>query len=130
MLGLEYDEDLINLEKKNNLLFNEFTSDERGLVGWKITKKEKEGEPVEEIFYTEELIAILLKFGRQLAEKQANGTVRDCVITIPSYFTQTQRRMMYDAADIAGLSVLQLTHENTAAATMFGVDRLDTEKPF
>ncbi len=38
--------------------------------------------------------------------------------------------MMYDAADIAGLSVLQLTHENTAAATMFGIDRMDTEKPF
>lgn len=38
--------------------------------------------------------------------------------------------MMLDAADIAGLSVLQLTHENTAAATMFGVDRLDVEKPF
>ena len=33
-----------------------------------------------------------------------------------------------DAADIAGLSVLQLVHENTAAATMFGIDRLDSEK--
>jgi hypoxia up-regulated 1 len=37
--------------------------------------------------------------------------------------------MILDAADIAGLSVLQLVHENTAAATMFGVDRLDREKP-
>lgn len=37
--------------------------------------------------------------------------------------------MILDAADIAGLSVLQLIHENTAAATMFGIDRLDTEKP-
>lgn len=36
--------------------------------------------------------------------------------------------MILDAADIAGLSVLQLIHENTAAATMFGIDRLDTEK--
>ncbi len=89
MLGLDYDEDMLRLERKNNLVFNEFASDERGLVGWKIVKKSKEGDPVEEIFYTEELIAILLKFGRQLAEKQANGTVRDCVITIPSYFNQT-----------------------------------------
>jgi hypoxia up-regulated 1 len=32
---------------------------------------------------------------------------------------------MFDAADIAGLSVLQLIHENTAAATMYGIDRLD-----
>jgi molecular chaperone DnaK (HSP70) len=106
MLGLEYDEELIQQEKKNNLIFNEFASDERGLVGWKITRKQKEGEPTEEIFYTEELIAVLLKFGKQLSEKQANGTVRDCVITIPSYFTPSQKRMMLDAADIAGLSVL------------------------
>lgn len=37
--------------------------------------------------------------------------------------------MILDAADIAGLSVLQLIHENTAAATMFGIDRLDKDKP-
>ena len=36
--------------------------------------------------------------------------------------------MMYDAAEIAGLSILQLVHENTAAATMYGVDRLDQDK--
>jgi len=37
--------------------------------------------------------------------------------------------MILDAADIAGLSILQLIHENTAAATMFGIDRLDKDKP-
>ena len=36
--------------------------------------------------------------------------------------------MMLDAAEIAGLSILQLVHENTAAATMFGIDRMDTQK--
>jgi molecular chaperone DnaK (HSP70) len=36
--------------------------------------------------------------------------------------------MILDAAEIAGLSVLQLVHENTAAATMFGIDRLDRNK--
>lgn len=36
---------------------------------------------------------------------------------------------MYDAAELAGLSILQLIHENTAAATMYGIDRLDLEKP-
>jgi len=64
-----------------------------------------------------------------MSEKQAGGTIKDCVITIPSYFTPSQRRMILDSADIAGLSVLQLIHENTAAATMFGIDRLDTAKP-
>lgn len=36
--------------------------------------------------------------------------------------------MILDAAEIAGLSILQLVHENTAAATMFGIDRLDKDK--
>jgi len=71
---------------------------------------------------------VLLKFGKTLSEKQAEGTIRDCVITIPSYFVPAQRRMMIDAAELAGLSVLQLIHENTAAATMYGIDRLDSEK--
>lgn len=35
---------------------------------------------------------------------------------------------MIDAAEMAGLSVLQLIHENTAAATMYGIDRMDTNK--
>lgn len=63
-----------------------------------------------------------------MSEKQAGATIKDCVITIPSYYTPAQRRLILDAADIAGLAVLQLIHENTAAATMFGIDRLDTNK--
>jgi len=54
--------------------------------------------------------------------------IKDCVITIPSYFDYAQRRMILDSAEIAGLTVLQLVHENTAAATMFGIDRLDRDK--
>jgi hypoxia up-regulated 1 len=37
--------------------------------------------------------------------------------------------MLIDAAELAGLKVIQLVHENVAAATMFGIDRLDNEKP-
>jgi hypoxia up-regulated 1 len=60
-----------------------------------------------------------------LAETQADGTVKEAVITVPSYFTQEQRMMIIDAADLAGLNVNQLVHENTAAATMYGIDRSD-----
>jgi molecular chaperone DnaK (HSP70) len=85
---------------------NEIEPDDRGLVAWKVHKKAKEGEVDEDILYTEELLAMLLKYGKQLSEKQAGGTVKDCVITIPSYFTPSQKRMMNDAAELAGLSVL------------------------
>jgi hypoxia up-regulated 1 len=37
--------------------------------------------------------------------------------------------MFLDAADLAGIHVISLVHENVAAATIFGIDRLDTEKP-
>jgi len=58
------------------------------------------------IYYTEEILGMILKYGRQLAEKQANGNVVDCVITVPSYFGQEQRQMLLDSADLAGLKVI------------------------
>ena len=52
------------------------------------------------------------------------------MITIPSYFNDQKRRLIVDAAELAGLNVLQLVHENTAAATLFGVDRIDKDEDF
>ena len=52
-------------------------------------------------------MAMLLGYVKMLAEKQAGGTVRDCVITIASWFTYEQRLMVKDAAEgLAGLNVL------------------------
>jgi molecular chaperone DnaK (HSP70) len=127
-LGEKYSEDMAATLRKERYILNEISEDDRGLIGWKIHKKAKDGENTEEIVYTEELIAQLLKYGKMLSERQAGGKVIDCVITIPSYYTPSQKRMMNDAAELAGLSVLQMIHENTAAATMYGVDRMDTEK--
>lgn len=128
-IGKEWDQEFIQKMKSQRFLVNEFVEDDRGLIGWKMIRKYENGTKEDQIVYTEELVAQLLKYGRKLSEIQASATIKDCVITIPSYFTPDQRRMIMDAADIAGLSILQLIHENTAAATMFGIDRLDTEKP-
>jgi len=107
-------------------VLNEFVEDERGLVAFQTFSLNSKEEST--IYYTEEILAMILKYGRELSEKSAGGaTVRDAVITIPSYFTQEQRRMMLDAAELAGLTVISLTHENVAAATMFAVDRLEEE---
>ena len=128
-IGQEWNADFIDKILKERYIVNELAEDDRGLVGWKVFKKDDDGKREELIFYTEELAAQLLKYGRKLSEIQSGGTIKDCVITIPSYYTPSQRRMIFDSADIAGLSVLQLIHENTAAATMFGIDRLDKDKP-
>ena len=108
---MEYQEAEVERLRLEEFVFNQLEKDDRGLIGWKINKNKGNSQSSDsgsndEILYTEELIAILLKFGRQLSEKQANSTIRDCIITVPSYFTHTQKRMMYDAAEMAGLSVL------------------------
>lgn len=59
---------------------------------------------------------------KMLAEIQSETSVRDCVITIPSWFTYDQRLMIKDGAELANLKVMQLVHENTAAATMYAID--------
>ena len=65
---------------------------------------------------------MMFQYVKMLAEIQAETYVRDCVITIPSWFTYDQRLMIKDAADLSNLKVLQLVHENTAAAVMYGID--------
>ncbi len=81
----------------------------------------------DEVLNNEEILSMLLRHGKQLSE--ASGvSVRDCAITVPSYFSAGQKQMIVDAADLAGLSVSQLVHENVAAALMYGLNRLDTNK--
>lgn len=116
--------------KDSKFILNDFVQDSRGLTAYQVfsldKKKKEAGE--KETYFTEEIIAMILKYGRTLSEKQADGWVTDCVITIPSYFTREQRLMMNQAADLAGLNVLQMVHENVAAATYFALERLDVEK--
>jgi|NOAtaT_7_FD_contig_31_4914610_length_510_multi_2_in_0_out_0_1 molecular chaperone DnaK len=52
----------------------------------------------------------------------AGGTpIKDCVFTVPSYFTLNQRRMLLQAINIAGLNILNMVHENTAAGVIYGI---------
>lgn len=113
-------------------MMNDFVEDSRGLMAYQ-TFTIKEGDDdtsssEKSTYFTEDIVAQVLGYGKFLAEKQAASPVVDTVLTVPSYFTQEQRRMLQQAAEIAGLNVIQLVHENTAAAVMFGIDRLDSEK--
>ncbi len=84
---------------------NEFIEDERGLVAFQTLSLN--GKDERTIYYTEEILGMLLKYGRTLSENMVEGaTVRDAVITIPSYFSQEQRRMVLTAAELAGIDVI------------------------
>jgi len=66
--------------------------------------------------------AEILKFLKFAAEQQLNENVSDSVITVPAYFDDAQRQATKDAATLAGLNVLRLINEPTAAAIAYGLD--------
>tara|TARA_R110000868_G_scaffold189695_2_gene432979 strand:- start:25375 stop:27141 length:1767 start_codon:yes stop_codon:yes gene_type:complete len=69
-----------------------------------------------------EVSADILAALKKRAEEQMGGAVYDAVITVPAYFNEAQRQATKDAAKIAGLNVLRLISEPTAAALAYGLD--------
>ena len=72
----------------------------------------------------EEAMAMILTHAKSNADVFSGGKVTDAVLTVPSYFTVSERDSMRDAAHIAGLKVLSLIEENTAAALQYGISRI------
>ena len=76
----------------------------------------------------EELSALILTKLKQDAEAYLNTEVTDAVITVPAYFRDAEREATRNAGKIAGLNVLQVLNEPTAAALAYGVDQLGTDQ--
>ncbi|CAK7351163.1 unnamed protein product [Dovyalis caffra] len=72
-----------------------------------------------------QILGMLFSHLKQIAEKSHESPISDCVIGIPSYFTDLQRRAYLDAAAIAGLQPLQLMHDCTATALGYGIYKDD-----
>ncbi len=72
-----------------------------------------------------QLSAIVLKKIKADSEKELGGTVTQAVITVPAYFNNFQRKATIEAGEMAGLEVLRIINEPTAAALAYGLDRLD-----
>ncbi len=73
-------------------------------------------------FSPQEISAIILRKLRSDAEKFLGQTITDAVITVPAYFNDSQRQATKDAGTIAGLNVLRIINEPTAAALAYGLD--------
>ncbi|KAI1412229.1 heat shock protein Hsp88 [Hypoxylon sp. FL1857] len=99
-----------------------------GQVGAEVSylgKKEK--------FSATQLIAMFLSKVKQTTQNELKLPVSDLVISVPAWFTDIQRRSLLDAAEIAGLKLLRVMNDTTAAALGYGITKLDLpsaeEKP-
>jgi L1 cell adhesion molecule like protein len=82
----------------------------------------------EKKYYPEEISAMLLQKMKHMVEAHVGEEVRDAVITVPAYFNDAQRQATKDAGVIAGLNVLRIINEPTAAAIAYGLDKAKGEK--
>ncbi|MFQ5646080.1 MAG: molecular chaperone DnaK [bacterium] len=70
-----------------------------------------------------EISAMVLQKMKQTAEDYLGETVKDAVITVPAYFNDSQRQATKDAGQVAGLNVLRIINEPTAASLAYGLDK-------
>lgn len=81
------------------------------------------------IFSPEQCLAMLLTKLKDISSTALQTPINDCVISVPSYFTNNERKALLDSAAIAGLNVLRLFNETTATALSYGIYKQDLPPP-
>ncbi|KAL7534489.1 hypothetical protein ACHAXR_006880 [Thalassiosira sp. AJA248-18] len=119
MLGREADHPAVTVLKERHYHFTPAYNETRSGVCLTVDGKE---------FTPEELVAMVLTHAKDItAAYGVTSPLKDCVLTVPGFYTQHERRALLDAAALADLNVLALINENTAAALHFGIDRIDSK---
>uniref|UniRef100_A0A673JHK1 Heat shock 70 kDa protein 4-like n=1 Tax=Sinocyclocheilus rhinocerous TaxID=307959 RepID=A0A673JHK1_9TELE len=95
-----------------------------GTTGIKVMYMEEE-----KVFSIEQITAMLLTKLKETAESALKKPVADCVISVPCFYTDAERRSVIDAAQIAGLNCLRLMNETTAVALAYGIYKQDLPTP-
>ncbi|KAI9104117.1 hsp71-like protein [Phlyctochytrium arcticum] len=106
------------------------------MTHWPFKVVDEAGKPVVEVefkgekkrFTPEQISSMVLTKMRDIAESYLGHPVKDAVVTVPAYFNDSQRQATKDAGTIAGLNVLRIINEPTAAAIAYGLDKRGKEK--
>jgi molecular chaperone DnaK len=101
------------------------------VVPYSIVQSENGDAAVEvrgKVYTPAEISAMILTKMKQTAENYLGETVTDAVITVPAYFNDSQRQATKDAGRVAGLNVLRIINEPTAAALAYGLDKKTDQK--
>jgi len=106
------------------------------IKNWPFKVVSKEGKPAiqvevkgeNKIFVPEEISGMVLTKMKEIAEKSLGKEIKNAVVTVPAYFNDAQRQATKDAGVIAGLNVLRIINEPTAAAIAYGLDKKGEEK--
>ncbi|MCD2184115.1 molecular chaperone DnaK [Rhizobium sp. GN54] len=104
------------------------TQKDKGMVPYKIVKASNGDAWVEahgESYSPSQISAMILQKMKETAESYLGEKVTQAVITVPAYFNDAQRQATKDAGKIAGLEVLRIINEPTAAALAYGLDKKD-----
>jgi len=115
LIGRKYDDDTVKADKKL-WPFEVVNSGNKPKL-----KVEYKGETKE--FFPEEISSMVLSKMKDISESYLGAQVTDAVITVPAYFNDSQRQATKDAGTIAGLHVLRVINEPTAAAIAYGLDK-------
>ncbi len=117
LIGRKYDDP--NVQRARDLLPYALVEAANGDV--KVQIRDREHSP-------EEIAAFVLRELKGFSEEVLGEPVREAIITVPAYFDDSQRQATKDAGRIAGLEVLRILNEPTAAALAYGLDRVQGRK--
>jgi len=120
LIGRKFSDTTVQADVKS-FPFQVIEKDEKPII--KVNYKNEE-----KTFQPEEISSMILTKMKEVAESYIGEKVDSAVITVPAYFNDSQRQATKDAGQIAGLEVLRIINEPTAAAIAYGLDKREEEK--
>jgi len=120
MIGRKFDDPILQGDIKN-WPFKVVSRDGKPCISVEVKGENK-------VFAPEEISAMVLVKMREIAEGYLGKTIKNAIVTVPAYFQDAQRQATKDAGTIAGLNVMRIINEPTAAAIAYGLDKKDGER--